>query len=121
MQRLSIKMSNASFHYGFEYLGVGERLVQRLDFGRVAHCRAMLDGLRRLHLARCGLCGVLVARWLLCHAGIGVVVFWSDPAHRGERIPARVGEDAAETVRVRLGDRHEIRLGVDPLARRVQQ
>jgi dynein heavy chain 1, cytosolic len=28
MQRLSIKMSNASFHYGFEYLGVGERLVQ---------------------------------------------------------------------------------------------
>lgn len=28
MQRLSIKMSNASFFYGFEYLGIGERLVQ---------------------------------------------------------------------------------------------
>jgi dynein heavy chain 1, cytosolic len=28
MNRLLIKMSNASFHYGFEYLGIGERLVQ---------------------------------------------------------------------------------------------
>ena len=28
MQKLCIKMSNASFFYGFEYLGVGERLVQ---------------------------------------------------------------------------------------------
>ena len=28
MQRLSIKMANASFFYGFEYLGIQERLVQ---------------------------------------------------------------------------------------------
>ncbi|RYH29526.1 AAA family ATPase, partial [archaeon] len=28
LNRLQIKMSNASFHYGFEYLGIGERLVQ---------------------------------------------------------------------------------------------
>ena len=28
MQRLSIKMSSASFYYGFEYQGIGERLVQ---------------------------------------------------------------------------------------------
>ena len=28
MQRLCIRMSNASFFYGFEYLGIGERLVQ---------------------------------------------------------------------------------------------
>ena len=28
MQRLNIRMSNASFYYGFEYLGIGERLVQ---------------------------------------------------------------------------------------------
>jgi dynein heavy chain 1, cytosolic len=28
MKRLSIKMSSASFYYGFEYLGIGERLVQ---------------------------------------------------------------------------------------------
>jgi len=28
MHRLSIKVANASFHYGFEYLGVAERLVQ---------------------------------------------------------------------------------------------
>eukprot|EP01039_Chlorochromonas_danica_P002781 gene2781-3035_t len=28
MNRLLIKMSNACFHYGFEYLGIGERLVQ---------------------------------------------------------------------------------------------
>lgn len=28
MQKLCIKMSNATFFYGFEYLGVGERLVQ---------------------------------------------------------------------------------------------
>eukprot|EP00601_Ochromonadales_sp_CCMP2298_P006934 CAMPEP_0173195674 /NCGR_PEP_ID=MMETSP1141-20130122/15191_1 /TAXON_ID=483371 /ORGANISM="non described non described, Strain CCMP2298" /LENGTH=159 /DNA_ID=CAMNT_0014120239 /DNA_START=1 /DNA_END=477 /DNA_ORIENTATION=- len=27
-QQLSIKMSNAAFYYGFEYLGIGERLVQ---------------------------------------------------------------------------------------------
>jgi dynein heavy chain 1 len=27
-KKLSICMSNASFHYGFEYLGIGERLVQ---------------------------------------------------------------------------------------------
>ena len=28
LQKLTIKMSSASFYYGFEYLGVGERLVQ---------------------------------------------------------------------------------------------
>lgn len=28
MERLCIRMSNASFFYGFEYLGIGERLVQ---------------------------------------------------------------------------------------------
>lgn len=28
MQRLNIRMSNAAFYYGFEYLGIGERLVQ---------------------------------------------------------------------------------------------
>ena len=28
MQKLEIRISRASFHYGFEYLGVGERLVQ---------------------------------------------------------------------------------------------
>ena len=28
LHRLSICMANASFHYGFEYLGVQERLVQ---------------------------------------------------------------------------------------------
>lgn len=28
LSRLQIKISNAHFHYGFEYLGVGERLVQ---------------------------------------------------------------------------------------------
>jgi dynein heavy chain 1 len=28
VNRLQIRMSNAIFHYGFEYLGVGERLVQ---------------------------------------------------------------------------------------------
>jgi len=27
-QRLNIRMANASFYYGFEYLGIGERLVQ---------------------------------------------------------------------------------------------
>lgn len=28
MKKLLINMANASFHYGFEYLGVGEKLVQ---------------------------------------------------------------------------------------------
>eukprot|EP01133_Synstelium_polycarpum_P001082 gene1082-1226_t len=28
LHRLSIQMANASFHYGYEYLGIGERLVQ---------------------------------------------------------------------------------------------
>ena len=28
LKKLSIQMANASFHYGFEYLGVGEKLVQ---------------------------------------------------------------------------------------------
>ncbi len=28
LKRLSIQMANSSFHYGFEYLGVQERLVQ---------------------------------------------------------------------------------------------
>ncbi len=28
MKQLKISMSNASFFYGFEYLGIGERLVQ---------------------------------------------------------------------------------------------
>src|SRR5271168_743999 len=28
LKRLTIQMANASFHYGFEYMGVGERLVQ---------------------------------------------------------------------------------------------
>ena len=28
MEKLRISLSNASFHYGFEYLGIGERLVQ---------------------------------------------------------------------------------------------
>ena len=27
-EKLRISLSNASFHYGFEYLGIGERLVQ---------------------------------------------------------------------------------------------
>ena len=27
-EKLSISLSNAKFHYGFEYLGIGERLVQ---------------------------------------------------------------------------------------------
>jgi len=28
IKRLTVQMANASFHYGFEYLGVAERLVQ---------------------------------------------------------------------------------------------
>jgi len=28
LKKLSIQMANAQFHYGFEYLGVGEKLVQ---------------------------------------------------------------------------------------------